>query len=279
MKLNDFFESVQTTKPTHNWTLNSHKFMDISSDDLSLTLAREIVNFRCRRCAHHFNAWKDKVYNDIPLCESSQKALHAFLTPTFGEPNEYFNGAKIDHLEGYIGEWLWYFLFLENPCEPIVYTIPPGFKSTDPGGDAVTIHRNSNNEFLFRLWEMKKFSPRSTESSQRISGTVNKAYSQLNTKATEYLARVTATEHELENPELEVFVGKLLDLWIDASYQASAGVSIATSLEHVSQNCFDDFGGQFPNFVDPIRLQGILTGIDDFSRFAIKVQEVVWKGL
>ncbi len=242
MTLIDFFESVQNTNPTHNWTLNSHKFRDVSSDDLALAMATEIVNFRCRKCSRYFNAWKDKVENDTPLSEPSQKALRAFLTPTFGEPNEYFNGSKVDHLEGFIGEWLWYFLFLENPYEPTVYTIPPGFKSTDPGGDALTIHRNKNNEFLFRLWEMKKFSPRSAENTQRISGTVNKAYSQLNAKATEYLARIIATEHELDNPELEIFVSTLLDLWIDASYQASAGVSVATSLKHVSLNCFDDFG-------------------------------------
>ncbi len=93
------------------------------------------------------------------------------------------------------------------------------------------------------------------------------------------LARVTATEQELNDPELEEFVGKLVDLWIDASPQAAVGVSIATSSNHVSQHCFDDFGRQFPQFTNPVRLLGMITGIEDFSAFSSKVKEYVWKGL
>ena len=279
MALSNFFNTTCHRNPTHTWILNSHNAESFTTDTLAKTLAFEIVKFRCRRCPQHFDAWRNKAENNTPLSESSKQALQAFLAPTFGDPDHEDNGPNIDHLEGFVGEWLWYFLTTENPSEAIVHTVLPGFKSTDPGGDGLIIHRLPNSELLFRLWEMKKFAPRADGSTQQLGTTVKKAYSQLNLKAAEYLARITATEQELNDPEIERFVGMLLDLWIDASPQAAAGVSIATSSNHASQDCFDDFGNQFPQFINPIRLLGMLTGIEDFSVFAVKVKEYVWTGL
>ena len=273
-----FFRSTYHNKPTHNWILYSHDSHNVAINSLAKALAIEVVRFRCRRCPQHFDAWINRVENNLPLSDSSKKALRAFLVPTFGDPDNKEGGPNVDHLEGFIGEWLWYFLSIENPTEAIVHIIPPGFKSTDPGGDALIIHRHGN-DLLFRLWEMKKFAPRKNDSTQRIGGTVGNAYSQLNSKAVEYLARITATEQELDDKELEEFIGTLLDLWIDRSSQAAAGVSIATSSNQVSQSCFDNFGRRFPDFIQPIRLLGMLTGIEDFSIFAMKVKKHVWKGL
>ncbi|MBK8903105.1 MAG: hypothetical protein IPM53_18085 [Anaerolineaceae bacterium] len=278
MTISNFFTSTCQDKETHNWILNAHNTANGDIDRLAKILAVEIVKFRCRRCPQHFNSWKNKAENDIPLSEASKSALRAFLVPTFGDPDE-GNDPNIDHLEGFVGEWLWYFICTENPIDTIIHKVPPGFKSTDPGGDALLIHRLLNDELLFRLWEMKKFAPRKDESGQQIDATVNRAYSQLNSKALEYLARITATEQELNDPEVEEFVGKLVELWIDASPQAAAGVSIATSSEHTSQSCFDNFGLQFPRLTNPNRLLGMLTGIEDFSKFAVLVKEYVWKGL
>jgi hypothetical protein len=278
MALSIYFNSTPHSNPTHNWILNSHNSGDASVDVLTQVFAEKIVEFRCRRCLQHFNSWKNKAENGTPLGDASKSALRAFLVPTFGNPDEK-KDPNIDHLEGFVGEWLWYFLSIENPIETIVHQVPPGFKSTDPGGDALFIHRLVNNELLFRLWEMKKFAPRKDDSTQQLRPTVNRAYSQLNSKSLEYLARITATEQELNDSELEEFVGKLVELWIDASPQAAAGVSIATSLNHASQDCFDDFGSQFPKLTNPVRLLGILTGIEDFSVFAMKVKDYIWKGL
>jgi hypothetical protein len=279
MALTDLFISTFHNNRTHNWILNSHNSQIGTIENLAYALSTEIVRFRCRRCSQHFDSWRNKAENNIPLNKAAKNALRAFLVPTFGDPDHNDMIPNIDHLEGFVGEWLWYFLITENPTEPIIHIIPPGFKSTDPGGDALIIHRVINDELHFRLWEMKKFAPRATDSKQRLGTTVDKAYSQLNTNALEYLARITATEQELDCPELENFIGLLPDLWIDASPQAAAGISIATSLSHMSYNCFDDFGQQFPTFTNPIRLLGMLTCIGDFSAFTVKVKEYVWKGL
>ena len=279
MPLTDLFDFTDNQTPTHSWVLLSHKCNDVTLEELAQALATDIVRFRCQRCEHHFQAWLNKAENNIQLPETSAAALSAFLTPTFGEPGVYFTGGRVDHLEGFVGEWLWYFLTLENPGDEIAYKIPPGFKSTDPGGDGFIVHRLPNNLLMFRLWEMKKFSPTAAVGSQRIVGTVERAYSQLNSKALEYLARITATEQEVANPELEEFLGMLPDLWVDASPQAAAGVSVATSTNFLELDCFNDFGNRFPKFTQPIRLKGMLTGVLDFSRLSVLVQEYIWKGL
>jgi hypothetical protein len=180
----------------------------------------------------------------------------------------------MDHLEGFVGQMLWYFLYLESPPEELVRVEPPGFRVTDPGGDALAIHRMQEGYLMFRLWEMKKCTGGST-----VSSAVNTAYNQLNAKATEYLARYTAIGQELPDPELTGFYGQLIELWIEARPEAAAGISVATSLDHIPQRCFTTFGKHFPGFVDPIRLRGMLTAIGDFSAFALKVREFIWTGL
>ncbi len=180
MTLSSFFVSIRHNNSTHNWILNSHDSGDVTIDTLAQVLANNIVRFRCRRCLQHFESWKNKAENDIPLNDASKQALRAFLGPTFGTPDHEYREPNIDHLEGFVGEWLWYFLSIENPTETILHKVPPGFKSTDPGGDALLIHRLIGNELLFRLWEMKKFAPKATDSTQQLNSTVNRAYSQLN---------------------------------------------------------------------------------------------------
>jgi hypothetical protein len=279
MPLSIFFDTDEYHLPTHQWLLVSQKNQNITLEEIAWDLAINIVHFRCQRCSHHYLAWLNKVENNIALTPASSSALSAFLVPTFGEPGNHFAPGRLDHLEGFVCQMLWYFITLENPGDIIEYQIPPGFKSTDPGGDGFIVHRLPDNLLMFRLWEMKKYSPPSGDNSAGINGTVDRAYTQLTSKAMEYLARITTTEQVAANPEVEVFLGMLPDLWAEASPQAAAGIFIATSIGHVSTNCFDDFGNRFPLFIQPIRLKGMLASVLDFSRLSILVQEFIWKGL
>ncbi|HML41260.1 MAG TPA: hypothetical protein PKD23_11310 [Bellilinea sp.] len=279
MPITEFFNLSENMGETHNWAVVSHKRENVTLGRLAKAIATAIVEFRCRRCPHHFQAWANKAEKGLPLVESSSAALKAFLTPTFGEPGSKNNKGQTDQLEGFVSEWIWYFITSENPTNQIVYQIPPGFKSIDPGGDGFIIHRLSSGTLMYRLWEMKKFAPTSDDTTQRISSTIERAYSQLNSNAMEYLARITTTEQETVNPELEEFLGLLPDLWVDASPQAAAGVSIATSFKYVESNCFDNFGARFPRFTQPVRLRGMITGVLDFSKLSLLIQEYIWKGL
>ncbi len=247
-------------------------------DDIAKMLAFAIVDFRCRRLDPRFvNAWKDRVENNSALSTEEKAVLKGMLIPTFGEPNEKFTTqGKIDHLEGFVGEWLWYFLMIENTILDIKHVEVPGFKSTDPGGDALVIHKQPSGDLVFRLWEMKKFAP--NEPGQRVSSTITRACNQLNTKALEYLARYTAIGQELSDPELESFCSELMPNWIKSDPAASVGVSVATSNSCLDINCFSDLGDRFPQISNGL-IEGMLTGLADFSAFAGKVQEFIWKGL
>lgn len=279
MRLSDFFQSSETRSDTHTWSLSNHDPTTSSPQDaLAEALADRIMEHQCRGCLHHYQAWKQRTGGGPPPSGTSREALSkGLIGPIVGLP-ENPGAVPLDHLEGYVSQLLWYFLYLESPPEEIVRVEPPGFKSTDPGGDALAIHRVQGEHLMFRLWEIKKFTG-DPESSTSVSSTVNTAYGQLTAKALEYLARYTVIGQELSDPELVDFYGQLVDLWLDARKEAAAGVSIATSLCHVPQQCFTTFGQHFPKFVDPVRLRGMLTAVGDFSAFALKVREFIWKGL
>lgn len=273
MKLSDFFKSVETNAETHSWTLVNQDSHKSPIEALASALADRIMEHRCIACPCHYKAWKQHVEGGPPPGGSSKDALIAFIKPAFGLPTDP-EPVLPDHLEGFVAEQLWYFLSLEVPLEEIVRIERPGFLATDPGGDGLVIHRVRAGHLMFRLWEIKKCTGDSP-----VSATVNTAYNQLNSKATEYLARYTAIGQELPNAELAEFYGQLIDFWVEARPEAAAGVSVTTSTEHAPQQCFTTFGQQFPRFVNPVRLRGMLTAIENFPAFAVKVRDMIWIGL
>ena len=278
MKLSDSFRSSEIVTKTHAWTLARHDETSSSQDVLAQALAERIMHRLCGGCLHHYRAWKQRTEGGPAPSGPSRKALvEGFIGPVFGIP-ENPDLVPLDHLESTVSQWLWYFLHEESPPEEIVRVEPPGFKPTDPGGDALAIHRVQSDYLMFRLWEIKKFTGE-PESSTSVGSTVNNAYRQLNAKALEYLARYTAIGQEVSEPELVDFYGQLVDLWLQAGREAAAGISVATSLCHVPQQCFTTFAEHFPGFTDPVRLRGILTAVGDFSAFALRVREAVWRGL
>lgn len=279
MALIDCFRLTENAAATHTWALVSHDPAVLPADALADELADRIVRFQCRGAIQHYRAWKAKSLLGSPLSDSAKRAVEAFLAPVFGTPSNP-DAVPKDHLEGYVGQMLWYFLCEERRMQESICRIePPGFKSTDPGGDSLVVHRLPDTTLMFRLWEMKKFVPISDASNSSVASTVNTAYSQLDGRALEYLARYTGICQEQDDPELRMLYGQLVDLWVDASEQAAAGVSVATCLSQVPQRCFETFGQRFPRFATPVRLRGMLTAIGDFAAFACRVRECIWSGL
>jgi hypothetical protein len=276
MNLSDFFEVKENSTATHFWVLVSHD-PSAAEDALAQELADRIVQHRCRHHIYLYSAWRNNYDNKIPPVGTVKRAIEeGFIGPVFGLPD----GSIVvppDHLEGYISQVLWYFLSLESLTEGIIRVEPPGFKVTDPGGDALVIHRTQSGYLMFRLWEIKKYT--SDSPNTNLGSTVLDAYKQLQGNAIQYLARYTETGQEVTDSELQDFYGQLVDFWLNAQKEASAGVCITTSICHIPKRCFTSFGHQFPQFVDPIRLRGMLTAIGDFPAFAIKVREHIWKGL
>lgn len=271
MGLIDYFDLIKTTASTHTWSLVSHKPEILPIDALAKALAELIMRQRFISCPHHFEAWQLRTNGGPSHSSKIEAALKAFIKPTVGLPKK---EIPINHLEGFVSEYLWYFLSLEMASGDIVKIEPPSFRVTEPGGDGLIIHRLSDGKLQFRLWEIKKCTGSNT-----VSSTIGNAYKQINNKATEYLAKYTMIGQENSDPELKAFYGKLVDYWIDSSPEAAAGVSVTIPKEKVPKRCFTTFGGRFPKLVDPVRLQGMINAIDDFSSFALKVREFIWNGL
>jgi len=242
-------------------------------------LADKIVEQRFVDTPHYHEAWKAHHYDGIPVDPKIKKAIITFLKKPFGLPEDP-NSIPVNHLEGYIGEMLWYFLSMEIGTDEIVYIDPPSFGVTEQGGDGFIIHRMESRYLMFRIWEVKKFAPSSENTSSHISGTIRTAFNQLDERTLEYLAKYTVIGQKFaDEPEISKFCGEIVDHWIDASPQAAAGVSVATSTEHVPTSAFSNFGQRFPGFTEPVRMKGMITAIENFSDFAQKVREYVWKGL
>ncbi len=275
-KLIDFFTLVETQEETYAWILANHNPEVASDDALAELLAIRIMEHRLRGCPNHFKEWEQNYRGETPLSPKARAAIVAFTEPVFG-PVGIEDAVPSAHLEGLVSQYLWYFLCMEMPSDPIVKDIPPGFKVIDPGGDALMIHKINDDYLMFRLWEIKKFV--STDpANPNARATILKAYEQLEANAIEYLARYTSIGQELD-PDLKDFFGQLVDLWIDASPKASAGVSINTSIKHIPVVAFHDLGARFPALTDPVRLRGMLTAVNDFSDFSKKVRGFVWKSL
>ena len=272
MNLAAFFTQHETAEPTHTWTLISHDPTLSPIDALAECLADKIMASHMSGCPQYYDAWKQSVSGGATLTGTVHDAISvAFIKPIFGLPGE---PANTDHVQGAVSQYLWYFLTLECSTEEIVRIERPGFSPLDHGGDGIVIHRIPDGYLMFRLWEIKK-----NIGAGSVSTTVNTAYEQLGSRAMEYLARFTTVGQELSDPDLSSFYSRLVELWIDANREAAAGVAVSIDADKTPQTCFTTFGTQFPRFVSPRRLKGMLTAIDDFASFSEKVQAAIWRGL
>lgn len=274
MKLSDFFQQKETAESTHDWTLVSHDHNLAPIDALAEFLADRIVCCRCGKRTERYQAWKQRFSEGTPLSPEFHDSLsEGFIKPGFGLPNQE-KKFPLDHLQGMVAQFLWYFLVLETSPEEIIKIASPGFSVTDHGADGFVIHRAPTGSLMFRLWEIKKCT-----GSSPISTAVNRAYKQLQDNGYEYLARLSNFDQELPDAELAEFYGKLPELWKQCSPEAAVGVAVATNNSGVQENCFAKFGEHFPNLTIPKRLRGMLSAINDFPSFCEKVQKAIWKGL
>ncbi len=132
---------------------------------------------------------------------------------------------------------------------------------------------DTESRLIFRLWEVKKH-----HSQSPVSTTVSRAYKQLDGKATEYLAQLTALGPSQPSPLRPLF-SRLVDMWVDAEPEAGAGVAVSTSAATMPRRAFGTMGTHFPRLDQPGQLEGLLVALGDYPRFADDVKKEVWKGL
>ena len=199
-------------------------------------------------------------------------AIRTLVESAVGLPDR---ARPADQVEALVAEHLWFFLVNVNrQADGIVSVEGPALDVTEPGGDGLVIYKDPGGQFQFRLWEIKKHTAHS-----RMSGTVGRAYTQLSTRATQYLAKYSLVGQHDPDQALGRFYGRLLELWVQADPAAAAGVAIATSHTSVPGKCFQTFATRFPDFASPPRLRGLVASFSDLPRVAERVKDTLWSGL
>jgi hypothetical protein len=130
---------------------------------------------------------------------------------------------------------------------------------------------------VFRLWEIKKHE----SATKKVSATIRRASRQLSSRGHEYLAKLAGPETVEQAGPLGEFYADIVELWLDGSDRAGAGVSVGTSAQHAPdrQRAFGSIAAAFPRFTQAGQRESIIVAVPDFPGFARRVREIVWSGL
>ncbi|OIJ62865.1 hypothetical protein [Streptomyces mangrovisoli] len=235
-------------------------------------IADEMMRARTDLDDHAYRLWRDNVLAGTTSSGPDHAHILLYAGPVF-EANDPTG------VTGYVGEWLWYLSTRDLPPEPgcsVEILDPPSSTVTDSGPDGLVIHRVPGSElgFVFRLWEMKKFTAEQT----KASDTIRKAWQQLNTRGARYLGQISWGGRQLA-PDTRVFVGSMARQWVDARESGSGGVGLAIDAADTPDTAFDRSHLHFTTHTHLGALQGLVVAIEDLEAFAQTVREYVWSAL
>lgn len=223
--------------------------------------------------------WRTRRDGGLPLTGVSAKTVRAYTGIGFGQPEDEAT-ANEDHLQGLVAELLWNRLIQERlVCRDkrrLVHAHPLKPDPLEPGGDGLIVYETHDGTLVFRLWEIKKH-----DGASRVSATIRRASGQLSSRGQEYLAKLAGPETvEQAGPLGELYAG-MVELWLDGSERAGAGVSVGTSAQHApgGPQAFRSIVTAFPGFATAGQREGIIVAVPDFPGFARRVREIVWSGL
>jgi hypothetical protein len=208
---------------------------------------------------------------------SRKAAIEVYAGIGFGLPDK---KANPDHLQGHVAELLWNRLIQERViCRDrrrLVHAHSVKPDPLEPGGDGLVIYEIDDATLVFRIWEIKKH-----DAQDKVSATIGRASKQLSSRGQEYLAKLAGPETVEQAGPLGDFYAGIVELWLDGSDRAGAGVSVGTSAHHAPDRpqAFGSIATAFPRFTRPGQLESIIVAVPDFPQFADRVREVVWSGL
>jgi hypothetical protein len=190
---------------THHWA-EAHLAPE-QREIAAFRVALDIALDRCGGAPQYISPWLDRYQGGPPHDPDLLACLEAFLgSGSIGTPTE---PAKEVHLEGFVAEHVWHLLILENALSfgwP-VRVDGPDWSVTDSGGDGLAVYR-SGGALVFRLWESKAHT-----GAGLVRDVVNGACRQVGSNALRYLARFSKVGQCLEDTELQIFYGRLPELW------------------------------------------------------------------
>ncbi|MGW7640250.1 hypothetical protein [Streptomyces decoyicus] len=235
-------------------------------------IADEIMVARADLDTLAFELWHEAAITGVKLVDKDREHVLNVAAPVF-EAND------TTGVTGYIGEWLWYLLTRDLTLDPgrrVEILDPPSSTVTDSGPDGLIIHRVEDGTvgFVFRLWEMKKF----TGTAAKPSDTIRGAWQQLNNNGAKYLGQMSWGGRYLA-PDTRAFVSSLTRQWVDAQESGSGGVSLALNATDVPETAFERSHMHFTTHTHDGALQGLVVAVDDLENFAKNVREYVWSAL
>lgn len=241
-------------------------------------IADDAMTVRCGR-SPALQRWRARRDGGQPETGSRRKAVEVFARIGFGLRDE---PAPDDHLQGHVAELLWNRMLKERIVCPdgrrFVHMESVKADITEPGADGLVVYQVEDGTLVFRLWEIKKHeSPRTA-----VSDTIARASKQLSDRAEEYIGKLAGPGTLGHSGPLGDLYAELVELWLDHSERAGAGVSVGTSSKYASDlplTAFDSLAKKFPSFNARGQLEGVIVSIADFPAFAVRVREIVWSGL
>lgn len=270
MSFERYFLRDHHAEAEHKWDVCS---LDnaCSAGDIATEVASEAVRLRCSGVVGLHASWVSRRTSGTHTLHGADVMLPAFLRPSFGVPS---TPPAAEHLQGAVGEMVWYVLVRDFVHEPeVAYIVEPSISPLDHGGDGFVVHRLGDGGLMFRLWEVKK------SASGPVSSTVSTAYAQLNERAPEYLARLIPQEQRNPDPDVRDLVSRSILEWDRGGKEASAGIAVTLSKGDLPAQCFTTMPKRFKLMRSPNRLRGLLAGLDDLVTFADRVRDEVWSGL
>ncbi|MCP9213264.1 hypothetical protein [Streptomyces cucumeris] len=235
-------------------------------------VADEIMLARTDLDTLAYRLWREAALTGRKLVGKDREHVLSLAAPVF-EAND------TTGVTGYIGEWLWYLSTRDLAPEPgrsVEILDPPSSTVTDSGPDGLIIHRVENSAlgFVFRLWEMKKF----TGTAAKPSDTIRGAWQQLNDNGAKYLSQM-AWGARLLAPDTRVFVSSLTRQWVYAQESGNGGVSLALNAADTPETAFERSHKHFTTHTHAGALQGLVLAVDDLEDFAKDVREYAWSAL
>lgn len=269
-RLTDLFDVAIHVEPAHR---RAELHLDPEKrDQAAFWLAVHIAKLRCGNTPQYFNAWVARWLGGPAHPDPLRECLEAFLGSesigTAAAP------ASDDHLEGFVAEHIWHALTSEGATGFVspVRVDGPDWSVTDSGGDGLSIHRVGGT-LVFRLWESKAHAANGD-----VREVVNGACRQLTSHALRYLARFSLVGQALDDDELKLFYGNLVEHWRNSSDQAGGGVAVTTTATAPVADSFGNFHSYW-GFQEADQRQGLLVVIEDYAAFSKSVREHLWKGL